>query len=191
MFHIRVALPADAPRFQRLIELSVRALSIEYYTGRQIESALRYVFGPDSQLIADRTYYAVETADGELIAAGGWSRRQTLYGGDQMKGVEDPLLNPPRDAARIRGFFVHPSWARRGLARRLFDLCAEEAALAGFRRLELVATLPGVPLYRALGFAEQERVLVPLPDGERLPVVTMTCRLSDPGPSGGMNPGDG
>src|SRR5262249_26705507 len=97
-----------------------------------------------------------------------------------MKGAEDPLLEPATEAARIRAFFVHPAWARRGLGRQLFERCAEGAALAGFRILELMATLPGEPLYRALGFAPLERTVVPLPDGESLPVVHMARPLSAP-----------
>jgi GNAT superfamily N-acetyltransferase len=181
---LRFATPLDVPRLRVLIEHSVRALSVGYYTAAQIESALRYVFGPDTQLIADGTYYVIEEVDGALAAAGGWSRRRTLYGGDQMKGMEDPLLDPATEAARIRAFFVHPAWARRGFGRRLFARCAEDAARAGFRTLELMATLPGEPLYRALGFTELERTAARLPDGEVLPVVHMRCPLPGP-PEGG------
>jgi GNAT superfamily N-acetyltransferase len=182
MFRLRPATPADVPPLRGLIEQSVRGLSDGYYTPAQVESALRYVFGPDTQLIADGTYYVVETDTGGLVAAGGWSRRQTLYGGDQMKSADDPLLDPATQPARIRAFFVHPTWARRGLGRRLFDRCAADAAAAGFRSLELMATLPGEPLYRALGFVPRERVERVLPDGQTLPVVRMTRELLPPRP---------
>jgi GNAT superfamily N-acetyltransferase len=177
MLTLRLATTADAPRLRDLIERSVRALSAGYYTARQIESALRYVFGTDTQLIADRTYYVVESEAGEVAASGGWSRRRTLYGGDQMKEAEDPLLDPVREPARIRAYFVDPAWARRGLARRLFDRCAADAARAGFRALELMATLPGEPLYLALGFVPLERSEAMLPDGEALPLVRMSRPL--------------
>ena len=180
MLTLRLATPADIPALRDLIEQSARAVSVGYYTCTQVESALRYVFGPDTQLIADRTYYVIEGPAGELVAAGGWSRRRTLYGGDQMKGAEDPLLDPATDAARIRAFFVHPAWVRRGLGRRLFDQCAADAAGGGFRALELMATLPGEPLYCAVGFVEVERLVTPLPDGEALPVVRMARPLSAP-----------
>lgn len=170
---LRRATPADVPALHALIDGSVRVLSAGHYSPQQVESSLRYLFGPDTQLIADGTYYVVE-AGGALAAAGGWSRRRTLYGGDQAKGAEDALLDPSVDAARIRAFFVHPAWARRGLARRLFAECLTSARAAGFRRLELVATLPGEPLYAALGFAAGDRFAVPLPDGVELPVVRMT-----------------
>ena len=171
MFQMRHATIADTPTVRQLIELSVRGLSVGYYTLPQIESALKYVFGPDTQLIADRTYFVIEHESEGLVAAAGWSRRRTLYGGDQMKSQADPLLDPATDAARIRAFFVHPAWSRRGLARQLFERCATDATRAGFKEMELMATLPGEPLYRALGFLEIERVEDELPDGVRLPVV--------------------
>jgi GNAT superfamily N-acetyltransferase len=171
--NLRRATSADVPALQRLIEESVRVLSRNHYTPTQIESALRYVFGADTQLIADGTYYVVPTPDAGLAAAGGWSRRATLYGGDQMKGTADPLLDPEWEPARIRAFFVHPAWARRGLASQIFARCVREASSAGFRSLELMATLPGEPLYRSLGFLEIERLVTTLPDGTGLPVVRM------------------
>lgn len=180
MFMLRNAVPADLPALYALIETSVRELSRGYYTERQIESALRHVFGPDTRLIADRTYWVVTTGDEQqIVAAGGWSRRRTLYGSDQFKAATDPLLDPATEAARIRAFFVHPLWARRGLARMLYTRCARDAAAAGFRALELGATLPGEPLYTALGFRPLERTAVALPDGEALPLVLMR-RTLDP-----------
>lgn len=173
----RLATRADAPRLRELIDRSVRALSAGYYTPAQIESALKHVFGPDTRLIDDGTYFVIESDGGELIAAGGWSRRRTLYGGDQMKSSEDPLLDHSTDPARIRAFYVHPDWARRGLARRLFEWCAADAARAGFRSIELMATLPGEPLYRALGFTAVDRTTAELPDGEQLALVRMARAL--------------
>jgi GNAT superfamily N-acetyltransferase len=177
---MRLATDADVPALQQLIERSVRALSEGFYSPAQIDSALRYVFGADTLLIADGTYYVIPADDGSLMAAGGWSRRATLYGGDQMKGATDPLLDPATQPARIRAFFVHPAWARRGLARQLFERCSRDALAAGFHSLELMATLPGEPLYRALGFAEIERLTTTLPDGIGLPVVRMGRPLMAP-----------
>ena len=172
MYNVRVATDADVPALRALIAASVRGLSAGYYTPEQAESALVHVFGPDTQLISDGTYYVVE-AGAELVAAGGWSRRRTLYGGDQTKSGADPALDPSAEPARIRAFFVHPAWARRGLGRLLFEHCLSAARAAGFRELTLVATLPGVPLYQALGFVAQESFAVSMPDGVELPVVTM------------------
>jgi GNAT superfamily N-acetyltransferase len=173
VFDVRVATDADVPALRTLIAESVRGLSVGYYTPAQAESALVHVFGPDSQLIADRTYYVVES-DGALAAAGGWSRRRTLFGGDQTKSGADPMLDATTEPARIRAFFVHPAWARRGLGRLMFEHCRDAARTAGFRELTLVATLPGVPLYEALGFVRSESFAVQMPDGLELPVVRMT-----------------
>lgn len=174
---VRTATIADVPALQELIRLSVRGLSAGYYTPAQIDVALDEVFGVDTQLIADGTYYAVDDPSGP-IAAGGWSARRTLFGGDQMKLAEDPILDPDVDAARIRAFFVHPEWSRRGLARQLYQTCERAAAAAGFRSFELMATLPGEPLYRALGFTGVERVVLTLGNGIAVPFVRMIRRIS-------------
>jgi len=169
---LRHAAMKDVPRLETLIEQSVRALSAGHYTAEQIESALTFVFGVDTQLIADRTYYVIEGPSG-FVACGGWSKRRTLFGGDQHKSKRDPLLDPRTSPARIRAFFVHPSWARRGLARRLYVACRNAAEAAGFTSFELGATLPGVPLYTRLGFEPIERIDVDMPNGVRLPIVRM------------------
>jgi N-acetylglutamate synthase-like GNAT family acetyltransferase len=176
-FALRPATRADVPRLRELISASVRGLSAGYYTSAQIESALKYVFGPDTRLIEDGTYFVIEIDSGELIAAGGWSRRRTLYGGDQMKSADDPLLDPVTEPARVRAFYVHPDWSRRGLARRLFERCVADATATGFRTMELMATLPGEPLYLALGFTPVERAEAELPDGEKLQLVRMSRAL--------------
>jgi GNAT superfamily N-acetyltransferase len=174
---LRLAAPGDVPALTELIAASVRVLSRGFYTAAQAESALRFVFGVDSQLIADGTYYVIEDDLG-LAAAGGWSRRLHLYGGDQAKGIEDPEVDPTTEPARIRAFFVAPRAARRGMARRLYDECAAAAKNFGFTRLELVATMPGVPLYRALGFEMGEEYSLSLPDGTSLPVAQMFRRIT-------------
>jgi GNAT superfamily N-acetyltransferase len=158
----RLAMPNDAPSIRALVVRSARGLSVGFYTPEQIEAAIVHVFGVDSQLISDSTYYVIDSPDG-LAAAGGWSKRRTLFGGDQMKTGADPLLDPAIDAARIRAFFVDPRWARRGLARTLYSLCARAASAAGFQRFELMATAPGEPFYTRLGFRVLERVELVLP----------------------------
>jgi GNAT superfamily N-acetyltransferase len=168
----RLATIGDLPALVELIPASARALSRGFYTEQQTEAALRYIFGPDTRLITDGTYFVVEE-DGALAGCGGWSRRRTLYGGDQMKPGEDALLDPSTDAARIRAFFVHPDYARRGVGSAILDACLEAARAAGFRRVELAATLPGVPFYRALGFEECETLEAPMPDGQALPIIRM------------------
>jgi GNAT superfamily N-acetyltransferase len=176
---LRCATEADVPALKELIPLSARELSRGFYSDEETESAIRYVFGPDSRLIADGTYFVVEQ-DGRMAACGGWSRRRTLYGGDQMKAGEEPLLDPATEPAKVRAFFVHPDFARRGIGTLLLDACVGAARAAGFRRLELAATLPGVPLYAARGFLERERLDVPMPDGRRLPIVRMERDIDAP-----------
>lgn len=169
---LRVATTADVPALQELILASVRGLSTGFYTPAQVEAALERVFGVDSQLIADGTYYVIDGAMGPA-AAGGWSGRRTLYGGDQAKDEDDRALDPGTEAARIRAFFVHPDHARHGLARRLYTECEHAARSAGFRRFELMATSPGEPLYVALGFTVVERIVLSLADGIAVPFARM------------------
>ena len=168
----RVATLEDLPAIRELIPVSVRGLSRDLYTTEQIESALVHVFGPDTQLIMDGTYFVVEKAE-KLIGCGGWSRRAAIFGGDQMKGAVDPLLEPTRDAARVRAFFVHPEWARRGIGTLLLKASAEGAERGGFSTLELVGTLPGERLYRQHGFELVERIQHPLEPGLSIEWVRM------------------
>ncbi len=175
---IRKAVPADIPRLREVIEASVRGLQAKDYSASQLEGALKSVYGVDSQLIADGTYFAVEIDD-QIVACGGWSKRKTLYGGDQYAGREDSLLDPARDAAKIRAFFVHPHWARRGIGSLILKACETTAMAAGFRRLEMGATLSGVAFYRAKGYAEIENQNVPLGNGEVLPIVRMSKEMTD------------
>jgi N-acetylglutamate synthase-like GNAT family acetyltransferase len=172
MHDLRRAQTSDVAAIQALIARSARQLSAPYYTPEQTEAMVRYVFGVDSQLIADATYFVIETG-AQLWACGGWSRRRTLFGGDQTKTSPDPLLDPAAEPARVRAFFVEPSVARRGLGRRLMDECLLEARAAGFSALELVSTLPGEPLYLAAGFTVIERFELNLPGNVRVPVSRM------------------
>jgi GNAT superfamily N-acetyltransferase len=169
----RLARRTDIPALNALIESSARALSVGFYTPEQVEALVQHVFGVDTQLIDDGTYYVIDAPDGSPAAAGGWSARRTLYGGDQHKSVEDPRLDPVAEPARIRAFFVHPDWARRGFGRLLYETCAAAASAAEFHSLELMATLPGIPLYVALGFERLEPVEIMLPDDIPVPLVRM------------------
>lgn len=183
-FAFRLAVPTDIPALERLIPLSARALQLGHYTPAQIEAALGPVFGVDTQLIADGTYFvATDPAAGDrVVACGGWSKRQTRYGGDRGKSGPDPLRDPAVEPAMIRAFFVHPDYARRGLGRRLMELSEAGARAAGFTAIEIVATLPGELLYATFGYAAVERFSVPLPDAEPLPVVRMRRNPTPPSP---------
>jgi GNAT superfamily N-acetyltransferase len=170
---LRTATIADLDAIRGLIAESVRGLQHEY-SKSQREQALASVFTPDTQLIADQTYFVIEAADDAFVACGGWSWRKTLYGGDHHHASRDAgRLDPARDAAKIRAFFVHPAWVRRGLGTRLLQACERAAWDAGFRRCEMGATLSGVPLYERHGYRRVANILVDLPGGERLPVVRM------------------
>ena len=202
-FLLRPATPEDIPRLREIIQASVRTLQAADYTPAQIAGALESVYGVDTQLIADGTYFARtariddEPAEPEgfvaavfrppsqppatppgpppaIVACGGWSKRKTLYGGDQFAQREDSLLDPARDAAKIRAFFVHPQYARRGLGTLILAACEDAARAAGFTRLEMGSTLTGVPFYRAQGYAPLENLQVPLSNGEMLPIVKMS-----------------
>jgi GNAT superfamily N-acetyltransferase len=174
---LRRAVPDDIPVLRALIDASVRGLQAADYTPAQIEGALESVYGVDTQLIADGTYHLVE-AESLIVGCGGWSKRRTLFGGDHWTGREDSLLNPERDAAKIRAFFVHPKWVRRGIGSMILEACEKAACAAGFTRLEMGATLTGVPLYRAKGYVALENLDVPLKNGESIVVIRMEKLVS-------------
>jgi GNAT superfamily N-acetyltransferase len=169
---IRPATRADVPGLKALIDASARALSVGFYTPQQIDAAVTHVFGVDTALVDDGTYYVVES-DGQMVGCGGWSRRGALYGGDQRPMEAAPTLDPATHPARIRAFFVAPEWARRGIGGRLLEVCRAAAEAEGFTSLELMATLPGVPLYARYGFREVERVSDRMPSGVVLEFVRM------------------
>ena len=173
---LRVALPDDVAAMNALIARSGVELSAGFYTQEQAESVTRHVFGVDTQLVADRTYFVIER-DGAMLACGGWSRRATLYGADRAKSGPDPLLDPATQAGRIRAFFVEPAAARQGLGSMLMRHCERQAQAAGFGALELAATLPGVPLYLASGFAVTQEFHLDLPEDIQLPLARMHKRL--------------
>ena len=173
----RVAQHADVPALTALIDASVRRLGAGYYTEAQIASSLAYVVGVDSSLIDDGSYFVLEQ-HGVIVAAGGWSDRETLFGGDQIDHRGEGRLDPATSPARIRAFYVHPDHARRGHATRLLGICSAAAQRAGFSRLSLMSTLPGEPLYRALGFVPEAGVDYPMPDGTTLPLIPMTRAMA-------------
>jgi len=191
---IRPATSADIPVLRDLIEASVRGLQSNDYSPSQIDSALASVFGVDTQLIADRTYFVAEAesyagatvpvVEGaappfSIVGCGGWSKRKTLYGGDQWTGREATFLDPQRDAAKIRAFFIHPAWARRGIGSMILEACENAAQATGFTRFEMGATLTGVPLYQARGYVARENLEDPLANGETLPIVRMEKRVRE------------
>jgi GNAT superfamily N-acetyltransferase len=179
---LRQAVAADVSRLREVIEVSVRGLQAADYSPSQIEGALKTVYGVDSQLIADGTYFVAEVtapsaSEPMIVGCGGWSKRKTLYGGDQFCGREDSLLDPSCDAAKIRAFFITPQWARRGIGGMILEACETAAWRAGFTRMEMGATLSGVPFYRAKGYTALENQSVPLGNGETLTIIRMAKEL--------------
>jgi GNAT superfamily N-acetyltransferase len=169
---IRKANLGDREAIEELIAESARKLSREDYSERQIRAAILTVFGVDTDLILDGTYFVADRG-GELIGCGGWSRRKTLFGGDRFASRDSGELDPKLEAAKIRAFFVHPEYARQGIGRAILSACESEARAYGFRSLELMATLPGLKLYRACGFEGDERVEYEIGDGVRIEFVPM------------------
>ncbi len=164
--NLRKAQPKDIPALASLIDASIRELSTEFYDATLVESSLKHLFGVDSTLIDDGTYFLIEVED-EIVACGGWSWRRTPFGGDHIEGGvrDDGRRVPGQDAAVIRAFYVHPDWTRRGLARRLLEACETAARNDGFDRFQLTSTQMGAPLYMACGYREVAPEPVTLPDG--------------------------
>lgn len=175
-YDIRKAKLDDRPAIEELIAESARNLSREDYSEQQIEAAVRTVFGVDTDLIIDGTYFVAESSEG-LVGCGGWSRRRTLFGGDKFAERDSSPLDPELEAAKVRAFFVHPQWARKGIGRALLAKCEMEARAYGFRSLELMSTLPGLKLYRAYGYEETARVNYRVDDGVEIELVPMRKEL--------------
>ena len=169
---IRRATPDDLPEIERVMRASMAALGAGFYDGPQVASAVDHIAIADRDLIADGTFFVVEE-EGRVIACGGWSGRKKLFTGTSEQAAAEGRLDPAVDAARIRAMFVDPAYARRGLGRLILETAENDARAAGFTRFELMATLPGVPLYRACGYQEVEPTTIELPDGTRLGTVLM------------------
>lgn len=175
-FQVRKARLDERDTITRLIAESTKHLSREHYDDAQIEGALASVFGVDSDLIHDGTYFVAEQ-DGTLIGCGGWSKRKKLYGGDHSSNRAAEYLDPATDPAKIRAFFVHPQHARKGVARAILEKCEKESSEHGFRALELLSTLPGIKFYEACGYSRQGNFDLELEDGVKLPFVPMRKSL--------------
>jgi YbgC/YbaW family acyl-CoA thioester hydrolase len=170
---LRKATLDDRGALEGLIAHSARTLTLGAYTPRQIETGLRAAFGVDTQLIRDGTYWVAE-ADGKLVGCGGWSRRRTLFGGDSQAHRDSAELNPGRDAAKIRAFFIDPAWARKGIGRALLERCEAEAREGGFHRLELMAMRSGVAFYQAQGYQSGSPVQYELERGLSIEFLPMS-----------------
>ncbi|MDX2205137.1 MAG: GNAT family N-acetyltransferase [Hyphomicrobiaceae bacterium] len=175
----RPAVLADVPALSALMAAAIGELQKPFLDQDQI-GASRAIMGLDTQLIEDGTYLVVEI-DGRLAGCGGWSRRATLYGGDHSSGRSAALLDPAVEPARVRAMYTHPAFARRGVGRRILEVCEAAARAEGFTRLELMATLAGEPLYSAFGFVAIER-LSDARGGAPVPLVRMGKAIAAAGP---------
>jgi len=174
--NIRLARMEDRDAIKKLIADSARHLSREHYSDKQIEAAIVTVFGVDTDLIEDGTYFVAEDA-GVMVGCGGWSKRKTLFGGDQYSSRDAGYLDPASEPAKIRAFFIHPDHARKGIARAILSRCEDEARAQGFRELELMATLPGIEFYKSCGFVAAGTFDLDLVDGVKLELVPMRKEL--------------
>lgn len=172
-FIFRKAELYDVKSLEELIVMSAKNINSDFYTSQEIESALGKVWTVDKDLIRDKTYWVVENEQEEMIGCGGWSKRKILFGKKSTHDETNEALNPMRDSARIRAFFVHPDFKRMGIGRMLLEKCEEEAKMVGFRSLELVATLSGEKLYSAFGFVAQKEFEIDLGNGNTNKVVSM------------------
>lgn len=173
---IRKAALSDRAAIQQLIAESARGLSRDDYSEQQIEGAIRTVFGVDTNLILDGTYFVADN-DGELIGCGGWSRRRRLFGGDQYVTRDAAELDPKTEAAKIRAFFIHPDHARKGIGRAILQACEDAARAAGFQALELMSTLPGIKLYQSCGYEGTARIELEVGEGLTIGLVPMKKAL--------------
>ena len=174
---LRTALMTDCSSIETLIAGSIRKRGALDYSADQSESALTSAFGLDTQLITDQTYFMVES--GRLpIACGGWSFRETLFGSDAEQNRDSHRIDPRTGAARIRAFFVDPEYSRMGIGSMIMQHCEQEALHAGFRKLELMATLPGIKLYKKHGFVAGDPILYPLGNQLTIKFVPMYKEIS-------------
>jgi GNAT superfamily N-acetyltransferase len=175
-FSHRLATMEDVPVLKPLMDAAMRELLKPVLTPEQVEASFA-VMGLDTQLIRDGTYFVVEQ-NGCIAGCGGWSRRATLFGGDHSAGREARLLEPKTEAARVRAMYTHPQFTRRGIGRLVLELCETAAAREGFARVELAATMAGLPLYRACGYSDIEAFESDTPSGVKVPLVRMGKQIA-------------
>ena len=177
MLSHRLARMADLEALHALMARAIDHLQTDFLSEEQV-LASRQVMGLDTQLVKDQTYFLIE-ADDRIVGCGGWSWRATLFGGDDSIVAREPLpLDPATDAARIRAMYTDPDYARRGIGARILQLCEQAAFEAGFRRVEMMATLAGAPLYRACGYAAVENVEAGTASGVVVPLIRMGKTLA-------------
>lgn len=170
---LRLATATDADAIDALMKAAIRDIFPGSYDEQQTSSSIEFIGSVDRMLIDDGTYFVIEV-DGELVACGGWSRRDKLYTGSGAGADDARMLNPATEPARVRAMFTRSDWTRRGLGRRILEACEAAARAEGFRTLALMSTMPGLPLYENYGFTVTDRVQIPMPDGTTIAGASMT-----------------
>ena len=170
--NLRLATPADMPAIDELMKASTREIFPAFYTAEQTASSVVHIAHVDPMLVEDETYFVLEAGD-ELVACGGWSRRDKLFSGSAEQEGRARLLDPTTEPARVRAMSVRSDWTRRGLGTRILEACEPAARDEGFTQLSLMATLSGFELYRRYGFREIDRGPITLPDGVQLECASM------------------
>ena len=157
------------------MEAAISELLKAHLTPEQVVAS-HAIMGLDTQLIEDGTYFVAEI-DGAIAGCGGWSRRATHFGGDHSPGRDARVLDPSAEPARVRAMYTHPRFARRGVGCAVLAQCEKAAAEAGFTSVALVATMGGLPLYRACGYEDIEAFDEPTAGGVPVPLMRMHKRL--------------
>ena len=170
-WHVRTATMADIEEMRALMHRSIGELLKPFLPPDGVAGSFE-IMGIDTQLIEDGTYFAIEDK-GRIVGSGGWSRRATLFGGDHTAGRDSALLDPAKDAARVRAMYTHPDYARRGIGRTVLAACEAAARAEGFRKVELAATLAGEPLYRVAGYKPIEPFTRTTSNGAVVPLIRM------------------
>lgn len=168
---LRLARPDDMPALTALMDRAIGELLQDFLPPEGVAASYE-IMGLDTQLIADGTYFVVEDGS-EIAGCGGWSRRATLFGGDHSAGRDAALLDPKVDAARVRAMYTHPDHTRKGVGRIILDACEAAARAEGFARVEMAATMGGVPLYRACGYHDIAPFEAETSSGYCVPLIRM------------------
>jgi len=174
-FLFRFAELKDLDALHNLMDKSIRRYIGDYLSPEQVEASFE-IMGVDTSLIRDETYFAA-VHDNQIVGCGGWSRRATLFGSDHTAGRDARMLDPLTEPARIRAMYTHPDFGRQGIATTILSMCTGAARRAGFRNLELMATVSGEPLYAALGFSEIERIQISTSGGPKVPLIRMGRKI--------------
>ena len=170
-FKPKIASLNDIPSIKELISLSIDKNMGNLLSENELEAS-RESMGLDTKLIKDQTYFLIYR-DNFLIGSGGFSFRETLFGGNHTPNRSDHLLDPNKHSAKIRAMYTHPNWIRQGVGTYILDLAEQEAKKLGFKSYELMATVSGILLYEKRGYKVMEEVDYVSKSGNKVPMYHM------------------